>query len=101
EDVWAILRKKLKWDAHGPAPVDLTEGEYVPAVNTEELFGFDARPRPPGKQRPRKKTKSDTSTSTDESSSSAQFGEFMTNELRLKREPPKRRSRWRKRKTKW
>nr|GEZ46545.1 myb-like domain, Myb/SANT-like DNA-binding domain protein [Tanacetum cinerariifolium] len=30
-----------------PAPVDLTEGEHVPAVNTEELFGPDARPHPP------------------------------------------------------
>ncbi|GJY60406.1 hypothetical protein Tco_0903819 [Tanacetum coccineum] len=49
----------LKWHAPDPAPVDLTEGEeHVPAVNTDELFG---------------------------GSSSAQFGEFMTHELRLKR----------------
>nr|GEZ07344.1 hypothetical protein [Tanacetum cinerariifolium] len=37
-----------------PAPVDLTEDENVPdehffAVNTDELPGPDARPRPPGK----------------------------------------------------
>ncbi|GKB31559.1 hypothetical protein Tco_0870960 [Tanacetum coccineum] len=64
EDAWAVLRKYLKWDTPDPAPVDLTEGEnvpdeHVPAVNTEELFG---------------------------GSSSAQFGEFMTHEFRLKRE---------------
>ncbi|GJT35361.1 hypothetical protein Tco_0925780 [Tanacetum coccineum] len=69
-----------------PAPVDLTEDEDIPAVNIDELFGPDARPRSPGKQRPRKKTKSDTSVSTGGSSSSSQLGEIMTNELRLKRE---------------
>ncbi|GKB66758.1 hypothetical protein Tco_0928170 [Tanacetum coccineum] len=78
-------------DAPDPAPVDLTEDENVPdehifVVNTDELFGPDARPRPPGTQRPGKKTKSDTSASTGGSNSSSQFGEFMTNELRLKRE---------------
>ncbi|GKE48742.1 hypothetical protein Tco_1480000 [Tanacetum coccineum] len=86
EDAWATLRKHSKWDASGPAPVDITEGEHVPdehvpAVNTEELFGLDTRPRPPGKQRLGKKTKSDTSASTGGSSSLAQF-----RELRLKRE---------------
>ncbi|GJR48674.1 hypothetical protein Tco_1316777 [Tanacetum coccineum] len=91
EKAWAVLRKHAKWDAPDPAPVDLTEDENVPdehifAVNTDELFGPDARPRPPGKQRPGKKTKSDTSASTGGSNSSSQFGEFMTNELRLKRE---------------
>ncbi|GKA64419.1 hypothetical protein Tco_0764025 [Tanacetum coccineum] len=86
EDAWAILRKHAKWDAPDPTPVDLTEDEHVPPVNTEELFGPDARPRPPGKERPGKKTKSDTSVSTGGSSSSAQFGEFMSHELRLKRE---------------
>ncbi|GJZ17675.1 hypothetical protein Tco_0553798 [Tanacetum coccineum] len=75
----------------GPAPIDLTEDENVPdehifTVNTDELFGPDARPRPPGKQRPGKKTKSDTSASTGGSNSSSQFGDFMTHELRLKRE---------------
>ncbi|GJY38969.1 hypothetical protein Tco_0425333 [Tanacetum coccineum] len=55
-------------------------------VNTDELSGPDARPRPPNKQRPGKKTKSDTSVSTGGSSSSSQFGDIMTNELRLKRE---------------
>ncbi|GKD59917.1 hypothetical protein Tco_1297426 [Tanacetum coccineum] len=86
---WAVLRKHVKWDAPDPAPVDLTEeenvlDEHVSAVNTDELFGPDARPRPPGKQRPRKKTKSDTSASTGGSNSPYQFGEFMSHELRLK-----------------
>ncbi|GJV06107.1 hypothetical protein Tco_1343763 [Tanacetum coccineum] len=41
EDAWETLRKHSKWDAPDPAPIDLTEGENVPAVNTEELFGPD------------------------------------------------------------
>ncbi|GJZ87060.1 hypothetical protein Tco_0658670 [Tanacetum coccineum] len=41
EDAWATLRKHSKWDAPYPAPIDLTEGENVLAVNTEELFGPD------------------------------------------------------------
>ncbi|GJS76390.1 hypothetical protein Tco_0726271 [Tanacetum coccineum] len=84
EDAWEILRKHAKWDA--PAPVDLTENEEIAEVNTDELFGPDARPRPPGKQCPGKKTKSDTSVSTGGSSSSSQFGDIMPKELRLKRE---------------
>nr|GEY60428.1 ribonuclease H-like domain-containing protein [Tanacetum cinerariifolium] len=84
EDAWALLRSHSKWAA--PGRVDLTEGEHVPVVNIEELFGPDARPRRPGKQRLRKKTKSDTSASTGGSSSSAQFEEFMTRKLHLKRE---------------
>ncbi|GJS42791.1 hypothetical protein Tco_0567834 [Tanacetum coccineum] len=55
EDAWDLLRKHSKWDAPPPAPVDLTEDEEIPTVNTDELFGPDARPRPPGKQRPGKK----------------------------------------------
>ncbi|GJX56855.1 hypothetical protein Tco_0286752 [Tanacetum coccineum] len=91
EKAWAVLRKHAKWDAPDPAPVDLTEDEnvhdeHVPAVNTDELFGPDPRPRPPGKQRPGKKTKSDTSASTGGSNSSSQFDDFMSHELRLKRE---------------
>ncbi|GJS59703.1 hypothetical protein Tco_0654487 [Tanacetum coccineum] len=86
EDAWEILRKHAKWDAPAPAPVDLTEDEEIVEVNTDELFGPDARPRLPGKQRPGKKTKSDTSVSTGGSSSSSQFGDIMTKELRLKRE---------------
>ncbi|GKD73595.1 hypothetical protein Tco_1331877 [Tanacetum coccineum] len=83
---WAVLRKHAKWDA----PVDLTKDENVPdehifAVNTDELFGADPRPRPPDKQRPGKKTKSDTSASTGGSHSS-QFGEFVSHKLQLKRE---------------
>nr|GEV21736.1 endopeptidase, NLPC/P60 domain, LRAT-like domain protein [Tanacetum cinerariifolium] len=88
EDAWEVLRKHAKWDAPAPAPtpVDLTEDEEITEVNTDELFGDDARPRPSGKQRPRKNTKSDTSVSTGGSNSSSQFGEIMTKELRLKRE---------------
>ncbi|GKA71141.1 hypothetical protein Tco_0777280 [Tanacetum coccineum] len=84
EDAWEILRKHAKWDV--PAPVDLTENEEIAEVNTDELFGPDARPRPPGKQLPEKKMKSDTSVSTGGSSSSSQFGDIMPKELRLKRE---------------
>ncbi|GJU59038.1 endopeptidase [Tanacetum coccineum] len=85
EDAWEVLRKHSKWDALAPTPVDLTEDEER-IVNTNELFGPDARPRPLGKQHSGKKTKSDTSESTGGSSSSSQFGDVMTNELRLKRE---------------
>ncbi|GKA24094.1 hypothetical protein Tco_0740736 [Tanacetum coccineum] len=52
EDAWEVLRAYSKWDAPPPAPVDLTEDEHIPAVNTDELFGPDVRPRPPDKQRP-------------------------------------------------
>nr|GEW13930.1 hypothetical protein [Tanacetum cinerariifolium] len=88
EKAWAILRQHAKWDAPEVAQVELTEdetGDFHATVNTDELFGADPRPRPPGKQCPRKKTKSDTSASTGGSQSS-QFGEFVSHELRLKRE---------------
>ncbi|GJV41886.1 hypothetical protein Tco_1420326 [Tanacetum coccineum] len=88
DKAWAILRQHAKWDAPEVAPVDLTEDEtddFHATVNTDELFGADPRPRPPGKQRPGKKPKSDTSASTGGSHSS-QFGEFVSHELRLKRE---------------
>ncbi|GJZ46128.1 hypothetical protein Tco_0593724 [Tanacetum coccineum] len=88
DKAWAILRQHAKWDAPEVAPVDLTEdetGDFHATVNTDELFGADPRPRPPGKQRPGKKPKSDTSASTGGSHSS-QFGEFVSHELRLKRE---------------
>ncbi|GJU01772.1 hypothetical protein Tco_1112110 [Tanacetum coccineum] len=45
---------------------------------------------PPGKQRPAKKSKSDATASTGGSSASAQFGELMEQELRLKREAAER-----------
>nr|GEU91354.1 reverse transcriptase domain-containing protein [Tanacetum cinerariifolium] len=93
EKAWAVLRKHAKWDAPDPAPVDLTEDnvpdEHFFAVNTDELFGPDAIPRPPVNDAP-KKTKSDTSTSTGGSNSSSQFGDFITYELRLKREAAKK-----------
>ncbi|GJY70126.1 hypothetical protein Tco_0473108 [Tanacetum coccineum] len=88
DKVWAILRQHAKWDAPEVAPVDLTEdetGDFHATVNTDELFGADPRPRPPGKQRPGKKPKFDTSASIGGSHSS-QFGEFVSQELRLKRE---------------
>ncbi|GKC14237.1 hypothetical protein Tco_1011019 [Tanacetum coccineum] len=88
EKAWAILRQHAKWDAPEVAPVDLTEDEpddFHATVNTDELFGADPRPRPPGKQRTGKKPKSDTSASTGGSQSS-QFGVFVSHELRLKRE---------------
>nr|GEZ73321.1 hypothetical protein [Tanacetum cinerariifolium] len=52
EKAWAVLRKHAKWDAPDPASVDLTEDEnvhdeHVLAVNTDEVFGPDPRPRPP------------------------------------------------------
>ncbi|GJZ61367.1 hypothetical protein Tco_0617504 [Tanacetum coccineum] len=95
EKTWAILRSHPKWDAPEVAPVDLTEDEnvhdeHVPApVKIDELFRADPRPRPPGKRRPGKKTKSDTSAST-EGSNSSQFGDFVSQELRLKREASER-----------
>nr|GEU69140.1 hypothetical protein [Tanacetum cinerariifolium] len=58
EKAWAILRQHAKWDAPEVAPVELTEdetGDFHATVNTDELFGVDPRPRPPGKQRPEKK----------------------------------------------
>ncbi|GKC58863.1 hypothetical protein Tco_1086461 [Tanacetum coccineum] len=83
EDAWELLRNHAKWDVPPPDPVVLTEDEYIPAVNTDELFGPDARTCPPDKQHPGKKTNSDTSVSTEGSSSSSQFGEIMTKKLRL------------------
>nr|GFA47978.1 hypothetical protein [Tanacetum cinerariifolium] len=88
EKTRAILRQHAKWDALEVAPVELTEdetGDFHATVSTDELFGADPRPRPPGKQRPRKKTKSDISAST-RGSQSSQFGEFVSHKLRIKRE---------------
>ncbi|GJY31223.1 hypothetical protein Tco_0414718 [Tanacetum coccineum] len=86
DDACEILPAHSKWDA--PEPVDLNEGD-VPGVGNEDLFGEDARPRPPGpdkSKRPSKKTKSDTTTSTGGSNSSNPFGEHMLSEFSLKRE---------------
>ena len=82
EDVREPLKGHSKWDT--PEPVDFT-GE-VPGEALAELFGEDARPRRAGKQRANKKTKSETTTSTGGSNLSSQFGDFMTSEIRLKRE---------------
>nr|GEU42297.1 hypothetical protein [Tanacetum cinerariifolium] len=48
--------KNAKWDAPDPASIDLTEDEnvhdeHVLAVNTDELFGPDPRPRPPAAEK--------------------------------------------------
>nr|GEU78079.1 hypothetical protein [Tanacetum cinerariifolium] len=43
-DTWEILRAHSKWDAH--EPVDLIEGDVL-GLGNEDLFGEDARPRPP------------------------------------------------------
>ncbi|GJU04933.1 hypothetical protein Tco_1121363 [Tanacetum coccineum] len=86
EMIGASFEIPQKWDA--PEQVDLT-GD-VPGASQEDLFGHDARPRPPGKQRPAKKSKSDATASTGGSSASAQFGELMEQELRLKREAAER-----------
>ncbi|GKD07918.1 hypothetical protein Tco_1187603 [Tanacetum coccineum] len=75
-DALAVLRFHPKWDA--PEQVDLT-GD-VPGASQEDLFDHDARPQ----QRPAKKSKSDATASTGGSSASAQFGELMEQELRLK-----------------
>nr|GFB72464.1 hypothetical protein [Tanacetum cinerariifolium] len=86
EDAWAILKFHPKWDA--PEQVDLT-GDVLGATQ-EDLFGHDARPRPPGKPRPAKKTKFDATASIGGSSASTQFGELMEQELRLKRKAAER-----------
>ncbi|GJS28726.1 hypothetical protein Tco_0489346 [Tanacetum coccineum] len=65
-----VLEIPPKWDA--PEQVDLT-GD-VPGASQEDLFGHDARPRPPGKPRPAKKSKSDATASTGGSSASAIWG---------------------------
>nr|GEV74875.1 hypothetical protein [Tanacetum cinerariifolium] len=99
EDAWAILRKHAKWDAPDPAPVDLTEDEHDPPVNTDELFDSDARPRPPVKERPGKKPnlihrRAPGGVARRPNSGSLCHTSFVSNG-----KPPKRRSRWRKRKT--
>ncbi|GJW90191.1 hypothetical protein Tco_0167744 [Tanacetum coccineum] len=69
--------------------VDLT-GD-VPGASQEDLFGHDARPRPPGKPRPAKKSKSDATASTGGSSASAQFrGAMVAGAFVWKREAAER-----------
>ena len=76
------MKSHAKWDVL--KLVDLT-GE-VPREGHVDLFGVDARPRPVGKQRADKKQYFETTTSIGRNNSSSQFAEFMTNEMRLKRE---------------
>nr|GFA81948.1 hypothetical protein [Tanacetum cinerariifolium] len=79
---------KNDMDVMKRAQIDLT-GDVLGATQ-EDLFGHDARPRPPGKPRPAKKTKSDATASIGGSSASTQFGELMEQELRLKRKAAER-----------
>ncbi|GJT01328.1 hypothetical protein Tco_0822497 [Tanacetum coccineum] len=94
---WVLIRRVLPLleggykvvnigDAPPPASVDSTKDEHIPAVNTDELFGLDARPLPPGKQRHKKKKQIRYIDEHRGSSSSSQFREIITQELRLKRE---------------
>ncbi|GJX28496.1 hypothetical protein Tco_0236575 [Tanacetum coccineum] len=50
EHGWRVLKKHSKWDA----------ADHFDSEDHTEIFGPDARPRPPGKTRPAKKTKSET-----------------------------------------
>ncbi|GJU13338.1 hypothetical protein Tco_1135734 [Tanacetum coccineum] len=87
EDAWKLLRKHSKWDAPPPASIDLTEDEKIPAVNTDELLGPDARPRLPGSNTPRKKHSGYIGEATrGREYLFKQFGDIMTKEHRLKRE---------------
>nr|GEZ59416.1 endopeptidase, NLPC/P60 domain, LRAT-like domain protein [Tanacetum cinerariifolium] len=99
EDAWEILREHAKWDAPDPASVDLTEDEHVPPVNTQELFGLDARPCPLSKEPLGKKTKSDTSASTGGVALCPNLESLCYTSFVSNGKPPKRRLRWRKRKT--
>ncbi|GKB55322.1 hypothetical protein Tco_0906075 [Tanacetum coccineum] len=54
EHGWRVLKKHPKWDA----------AYHFDSEDHTEIFGPDARPRPPGKTRPAKKTKSETTESS-------------------------------------
>lgn len=70
EHVWRVLKEYPKWDA----PEGLNEDDHT------EIYGQDARPRPPGKPKPAKKTRSDTT----DSSGSVTSKEDLNDELLLK-----------------
>ncbi|GJS15718.1 hypothetical protein Tco_0410190 [Tanacetum coccineum] len=86
EKAWAILGQHAKWDAPEVAPVDLTKdetGDFHATVNTDELFGADPRPRPRQTTSPKIPN---PKLGVHGRSHSSQFGEFVSHELRLKRE---------------
>nr|GEW03051.1 hypothetical protein [Tanacetum cinerariifolium] len=43
EDVWEVLRAHSKWDAPGPAPIDLAEDEHIPALIKPIQGVYDTR----------------------------------------------------------
>ncbi|GKD64578.1 hypothetical protein Tco_1306686 [Tanacetum coccineum] len=73
EHGWRVLKKHLKWDA----------ADHFDSEDHTEIFGPDARPRPPGKTRPAKKTKSKT-TESSAGSGSGSMKDVLNEELRQK-----------------
>ncbi|GKA26756.1 hypothetical protein Tco_0712865 [Tanacetum coccineum] len=65
--------EKVKWDA----------ADHFDSEDHTEIFGPDARPRPPGKTRPAKKTKSET-TQSSAGSGSGSMKDVLNEELRQK-----------------
>ncbi|GKD86284.1 hypothetical protein Tco_1357438 [Tanacetum coccineum] len=73
EHGWRVLKKHPKWDAT----------YHFDSEDHTEIFGPDARPRPPGKTRPAKKTKSET-TESSAGSGSGSMKDVLNEELRQK-----------------
>ncbi|GJU32201.1 hypothetical protein Tco_1175790 [Tanacetum coccineum] len=73
EHGWRVLKKHPKWDT----------ADHFDSEDHTEIFGPDARPRPPGKTRPAKKTKSKTSESS-AGSGSGSMKDVLNEELRQK-----------------
>ncbi|GJZ69687.1 glutathione S-transferase T3-like protein [Tanacetum coccineum] len=73
EHGWRVLKKHPKWDA----------AYHFDSEDHTEIFGPDARPRPPGKTRPAKKTKSET-TESSAGSGSGSMKDVLNEELRQK-----------------
>ncbi|GJW03367.1 hypothetical protein Tco_1562223 [Tanacetum coccineum] len=71
EHGWRMLKKHPKWDA----------ADHFDSEDHTEIFGPDARPRPPGKTRPAKKTKSET-TESSAGSGSGSMKDILNEELR-------------------
>ncbi|GJX28326.1 glutathione S-transferase T3-like protein [Tanacetum coccineum] len=74
EHGWRVLKKHPKWDA----------ADHFDSEDHTEIFGPDARPRPPGKTRPAKKTKSETTESSAGSGSGSMKDVLKRGNLRLK-----------------
>ncbi|GJZ82494.1 hypothetical protein Tco_0647667 [Tanacetum coccineum] len=73
EHGWRVLKKHPKWDA----------ADHFDSEDHTEIFGPDARPRPPGKTRPAKKTKSET-TESSAGSGSGSMKDVLNEELHQK-----------------